>query len=51
MDERLMWQGVARSGAAVTSAVHEAVARAGAWIEALTYPSGDGSLVRDKTPG
>lgn len=28
-----MWQGVARGGAAVTSAVHEAVARAGAWIE------------------
>lgn len=33
MDERLMWQGVGRGGAAVTSAVHEAVARAGAWIE------------------
>lgn len=33
MDERLMWHGIARHGAPVTSAVHEAIARAGAWIE------------------
>ncbi|MFO0746098.1 MAG: hypothetical protein U1F43_10545 [Myxococcota bacterium] len=33
IDRRYQWQGVARDGLAVTTAAHEAVARAGAWIE------------------